>query len=46
MDEADAHAIEERYAALEAELQALRLQNEELMHNLQGQETIMATERL
>ena len=46
MDEGDAHAAEERYAALEAELQALRLQNEELKRNLQEQEIIVVTERM
>ena len=46
IDEEAARAVEERYAALEMELQALRLRNEELMCNLQEQEAIMAIERL
>ena len=37
---------EEHYIVLEAELQAMRLCNEELVHNLQEQESIVATERL
>ena len=46
MDEVDTRTTKERYAVLEAELEVWRLQNKELMHNLQEQETIVATERL
>ena len=46
LDEAEAHEVEERYAALEAELKALRQRNEELMRALQETQDAVATERL
>ena len=46
MDEDQALAAEERYAQMEATLQELWQQNQELMARLQEQENIMATERL
>ena len=46
LDEEATRATEERYATLEAELQALRAHNEELTHGLQAQEEVLAAERL
>ena len=46
LGEEEVRAIEACYTALEAELQALRLRNEELMHRLQEQENIVAVECL
>ena len=46
IDKEAARTTEERYAVLEAELQAMHLLNEELVRSLQEQENIMATERL
>ena len=46
LDEAEAQQAAERYAQMEAELQALRQRNEELIHNLQEQQNIAATERV
>ena len=46
LDEAEAQQAAERYAQMEAELQALRQRNEELIHDLQEQQNIVATERL
>ena len=45
LDEEAARAIEECYAALEAELQAMRVRNEELTRGLQEQESVVAAER-
>ena len=44
--EAEAQEAAERYAQMEAELQALRQQNEELMRNLQESQNIATTERV
>ena len=41
----EAQAAAERYAAMEAELQALRQQNEELARTVQEQRDIVETER-
>ena len=46
LDEEAARAEQERYATLEAELQALRAQNEELTCGLQEREEVLAAERL
>ena len=46
LGEEEVYTAEARYVALEAELQALRLCNEELMCRLQEQENIVAVERL
>ena len=46
LDEEAARAAEERYATLEAELQALRARNDELTRGLQAQEEVLAAERL
>ena len=46
MGEEEAQAAAERYAAMEAELQALRQRNEELARTVQEQQEIVATERL
>ena len=46
LDEEAARAAQERYATLEAELQALRAQNEELTRSLQEREEVLAAERL
>ena len=46
MDEVEERIAEERYVALEAELQAMYLHNEELMRGLQEQEEIVAVEWL
>ena len=45
MDEAEAQQAAERYAAMEAELQALRQRNEELMRAIQEQQNIVEVER-
>ena len=42
----EVQAIEERYVALEAQLQALRQQNEELTFALQEQQEIATIERI
>ena len=46
LDEAEAQQAAERYAQMEAELQALRQRNAELIRDLQEQQNIAATERL
>ena len=46
MGEEEAQAAAERYAAMEAEPQALRQRNEELVRAVQEQQEIVATERL
>ena len=46
LDEEVARAAEECYATLEAELRALRAQNEELTCGLQEREEVLAAERL
>ena len=46
MDEAEAQQAAERYVKMEAELQALRRQNEELMRALGEQQELVASERL
>ena len=46
LGEKEAHAVAARYIALEAELQAMRLHNKELVCTLQEQENIVVTERL
>ena len=46
MDEDQARAAEERYAQIEATLQELWQQNQELMARVQEQENIVAIERL
>ena len=46
IDEAKAQQAAERYAQMEAELQALRQRNEELIRDLQEQQNIAVTERL
>ena len=46
MDEAEAQQAAERYAQMEAELQALRQRNEEIMHDLQEAQNAAATERV
>ena len=46
IDEAEAQQVAERYAQMEAELQALQQRNAELIHDLQEQQNIAATERL
>ena len=46
MDEAKAQQATERYATMEAELQALRQRNKELMRAIQEQQNIAATERV
>ena len=46
LDEAEAQQAAERYAQMEAELQALRQRNEELIRDLQEQQNIAATERV
>ena len=42
--EAEAQEAAERYARMEAELQALRQRNEELVRDLQEAQNIVATE--
>ena len=46
MDEAEAQQAAERYAKMEAELQALQRQNEELMRAISEQQELVAMERL
>ena len=46
INEAKAPQVAERYAQMEAELQALRQRNAELIRDLQEQQNIAATERL
>ena len=46
LDEAEAQQAAERYAQMEAELQALRQRNEERIRDLQEQQNIAATERV
>ena len=46
IDEAEAQQAAERYAQMEAELQALQQRNAELIRDLQEQQNIAATERL
>ena len=46
MDEAEAQQAAEHYAKMEADLQALRRQNEELMRALGEQQELVAAERL
>ena len=46
LDEGTARAAQECYATLEAELNALRAQNEELTRGLQEREEVLAAERL
>ena len=41
LDEAEAQQAAERYAQMEAELQALRQRNEELIRDLQEQQTLL-----
>ena len=45
MDEAEAQQAAERYAQMEAELQALRQRNDELMRTVQEQQDIVEVER-
>ena len=44
LDEEAARAVEERCAALETELQAMRQRNEELVHGMREQEEVLAAE--
>ena len=44
MDEAEAQQATERYAKMEAELQAIRRQNEELMSAVREQQDLVAAE--
>ena len=46
MDEAEAQQTAECYAKMEAELQALRRQSEELMSAVREQQELVAVERL
>ena len=46
IDEAEAQQAAERYARMEAELQALRQRNEEIMRDLQEAQNIVVTERV
>ena len=46
LDEEAAHATEEHYTALEAELQAMHARNEELVHGLWEQEEVVVAGRL
>ena len=46
IDEAEAQQAAERYAQMEAELQALQQRNAELIRDLQEQQNIAATECL
>ena len=46
MGEEEAQQAAERYAAMEAELQALRQRNEELMRAVQEQQNLVAAERV
>ena len=46
MGEEEAQQAAERYAAMEAELQALRQRNEELMRAVQEQQELVEVERV
>ena len=46
IDKADAQQAAERYAQMEAELQALQQQNAEIMRELQKAQNAAATERV
>ena len=46
LGEEEAQQAAERYAKMEAELQALRQQNEELTRSVQEQQEMVATERV
>ena len=46
IDEADAQQAAERYAQMEAELQALQQRNAEIMRELQEAQNAAATERI
>ena len=46
IDEAEAQQAAERYAQMEAELQALQQRNAKLIRDLQEQQNIAATERV
>ena len=46
LGEEEAQQAAERYATMEAELQALRQRNEELTRTVQEQQEVVATERL
>ena len=46
LGEEEAQQAAERYAKMEAELQALRQQNEELARSVQEQQEMVATERV
>ena len=46
IDEAEAQQATERYAQMEAELQALQQRNEEIMRELQEAQNAAATERV
>ena len=46
LGEEEAQQAAERYATMEAELQALRQRNEELARAVQEQQEVVATERL
>ena len=46
LGEEEAQQAAERYAKMEAELQALRQQNEELVCSVQEQQEMVATERV
>ena len=46
MGEEEVQQAAERYAAMEAELQALRQRNDELMHAVQEQQDLVAAERV
>ena len=46
LGEEEAQQAAERYAKMEAELQALRQQNEELARSVQEQQDMVATERV
>ena len=46
LGEEEAQQAAERYAKMEAELQALRQQNEELARTVQEQQEMVATERV
>ena len=46
LDEEVACIVEGRYVALEVELQAMRVRNEELTRRLREQEEVVAVERL
>ena len=45
MDEAEAQQAAERYARMEAELQALQQRNKEIMRELQEAQNVAVTER-